>query len=246
MYLDLSQSLTKQVPVVDFDRIMRYDTERNLYFIWDGTIYYAKRPNLNELLGEELAKEIYLDTVSFEFFQSKNGEFWMASKCFRKETCSYYSPIEISSDFSENTLYLWKDICLDSKNKDCFLEHVFKMFAIDIYMKQQDRVSNVKIEKFDTGYIDLATLYDFSNSSWNQFIGYSNGFYTFSSLSDYQKMFICYPQFLDILKQIQAKNMKFILEKIEEKKDIVLSPTIKDIYLKREEISQKKLQKIIN
>lgn len=246
MYLDLTQCFTKKIPIIDFDQLMKRDEREKLYFSWNNTIYYAKRPNLNELIGEELAKEINIDTVYFEFFQNKNGEVWMASQDFRKENCNYYTPIEISSNLSENTFYLWKDICIDQENESKFLEHIFKMFAIDIYMKQQDRVSNIQIEKFDTGYIDLAPLYDYSNSSWNQFIGYANGLYTFSSLSDYQKMFGCYPQFLEILKQIQKKSMKKLLENIEETKEIIIPNSLKEIYLQREEISQKKLQKIIN
>lgn len=245
MYQDLTNYLTAQVPMIDLDSMIQHSKTGKCYFIQNHTIYYIKKTNLNDLIGEVLANNMKLRTVCFELFQNQNGDLWMAFPDFKQKNNTYYSPTKISSNLSENTLYLWKDGCRNQKNKEGFLDQIFKMFAIDIYMKQQNRISNVKIEKFDNGDINLAPLDDYSDSYWNQFVGYSNGFYNFSSLSDYHKMLACHPQFLEILKQIQTQSMTEILQNIEQQKGITIPSTMKDFYFRGEEISQKKLQKIM-
>ena len=62
---------------------------------------------------------------------------------------------------------------------------------------------------------------------------------------DYDIFFSTYPNTLECLKEIKKIDLKNILEKIELTKGIKFTQDIIDIYLKKEEISQKKLEKII-
>lgn len=247
MYIDLKPCLTSRVDKIDLQSLKQYDSKGNVFFSCYDSIYYPKTTNLNELIGEELANQINLNTVSYKLFEDVNGEIFIASKSFIKPTCIYYNPLDFEKHFQiYNHLENWELICKDKENYECFLESIFKLFSIDIYMKQNDRWnSNIQIEKYDTGYVDLAPIYDYSESMWYESSCYHNTFHSFSHEWEYGIFFNRYPKLLETLKKIKKVEMQKVLENIEFQKDIVINTEIKDIYLRREEISQKKLEKII-
>lgn len=247
MYIDLKSCLINEVPIIDLDSIKKWNPLEKTYFSWNDDIYYIKRVNFNEFIGEELANQIDSKTVCFEIFQNVNGDIFMASKSFKKTNCTYYYPLDFVKMFPiSNHLENLKNICLDQNNYINLLNNIFKMFSIDIYMEQVDRFSNnIQIEQFDTGYTDLAPIYDYSTSAWDDNIMYHNCLYSFIDEDTYFEFYNIYPNFLEILKRIQKVNMSKVLENIENNKEILLPNKIKDIYLRREEISQKKLEKII-
>lgn len=115
-------------------------------------------------------------------------------------------------------------------------------------MNQQDRYNqNIQFQKNkENGNIDLAPIYDFSDSNWGESIVYFNDLHNFCIERDYYELFREYPTSLEIFQKIQNTDMNHILTVIEENKEIIIPTSSKDIYLKREEIAQKKLEKIIN
>lgn len=245
MYINLRNCLTINPPKVDLSKLSYSDQFGNVCFNWADGTYYPKFFNLNELIGEQLAKKINHKTVEFKIFQDKNGECFIASKSCIKPCCSYYHPLDFKDICSKKDFDSWKDICLDEDNVTTFMNDIFGMFSVDTYMKQQDRSSNILIEKYDTGYIALFPLFDYSEADWYNSIRYNNIFYTFYTEDDYKELYTKYPYFLKSLKQIQKVDMQKNFEDIEFSKGILLPSNVKDIYLKREEISQKKLEKII-
>ena len=120
------------------------------------------------------------------------------------------------------------------------------MFAIDIYMSQDDRHhGNYQFEIYDTKFIDLAHLYDYTVCSWRQSIGYGNSLYLFEDIDDYNNLFDKYPDSLEMFKKIAKVDLIKILKSIEEKHELVLPDFVFDIYKQNEENVQKKMQKII-
>lgn len=248
MYVDLKSCLTNEVPIIDLNSIKKWNYIEKTYFMWNGDIYYAKRTNINEFIGEELANQINSKTACFEIFQNINGNIFIASKSFKKTTCTYYYPLDFVKKFPiSNHLENLENICLDKENYINFLNNIFKMFSIDIYMDQLDRFSNnIQFEQLNTGYTDLAPVYDYSIADWDSSIMYHNSLHSFSDEDSYFDFYTKYPNLLEFLKQIQIINMSKVLENIENNKGILLPDKIKDIYLKNEETTQKKLEKIIN
>ena len=244
MIINLKPYLTSEVDKVDLTELRRYDNNGKTYFEHYGSIYYPKAANLNELIGEQLATEIGLRTVDFELFENNNGEIFIASRSFNNPNSNYtYYTSSIDLTNNENDL---RDECIDENNYNQLLNNIFKMFAIDVYMGQKDRCYvNYPFEKYDSGYFALAPVHDYSDSSWDDDISYCCDLYDFNSKSSYDKLFNAHPNSLEIFKQVKEITMSKILKEIELNKGIKLPQEVIDIYLKREEISQKKLEKII-
>ena len=248
MYIDLRPHLTQPVIKIDYNYIKYNDPKFSgkLCFLWNDSIYFPKTPNLNEFIGEQLAKEIGLRTVIFDLFENiYNGEIMIASKSFinpNSKYSFYTNNLDINNP-NDNNL---RDKCINNNNYQHLLNNLLKMLSLDIYMGQRDRwFPNFQLEKYDTGYLDLAPLYDYTDSSWNEGISYVGELYNFIYKEDYDIFFNTYPNALEYLKIIKKIDLKNILKKIEQTKSIKLPQDIIDIYLKREEFSQKKLEKII-
>lgn len=249
MYVDLKPYLTDSNSAV---KISLLDLKKqgdfgNTCFLWNGSIYYPKATNLNELIGEQLAKKIHLRTVNYDLFEDDcSGKIIIASKSFLNPTSKYpfcLPKLDLNNPNNNNL----KDKCIDDDNYQQLLINIFKMFAVDIYMGQNDRCYlNFQFEEYDSGYFDLAPLYDYSDSRWNSSLYYDCELYNFYSRQSYENLFDNYPKSLEIIQQMKQIDLKRILEKIEQTKGIKLPQEIIDIYLQREEIAQRKLEKIIN
>lgn len=245
MYINLDGCLTSKVNI-----ITQANKDNNNTFCFNNQLYYYKDTNLNEFIGEALAERINLRTVNFNCFEyfisTKQKEIIIASKSFINPT-STYSYIEETKNINvDNFLDKYKNMCLDDNNFNRFRENIFKMFAIDIYMGQYDRHEhNCQIERYDTGYIDLAPLYDYSESYFYSSFIYENPFYTFFNEDDYTEFFEKYPDCREILKKVKSFDLIKIIHFIEETKGFKLPDMIIEEYKKKEEKTQKKLEKII-
>lgn len=242
MYLNLKPHLIYEINKIDLLKLKRYDENGNVCFYLDNCRYYPKVANLNELIGVQLAKELNLRTVDFMLFEDTNHEVLLVSKSFINPYSTYHTITSDNNNFLNNI----RDYCVDDINFQVVLKSIFKMFAIDIYMGQTDRgTSNLKFEKYDTRYFDLAPLYDYSEAQWDENISYKNPLYNFNCKDDYDLFFSTYPSSLEFIKKIKEKNIMEILRKVEYSKSIKLPQEVIDIYSKREENTQKKLEKII-
>lgn len=244
MYIDLKQRLTYPIPKINYSELRQYNNG-NESFYFNGSIYFPKTADLNELIGEQVAIEIGIRTVNFNLFENNdNSNIIIASKSFINPNSNYIDYRESLDDNNSN--YDLKDMCLNDSNYQNLMNNIFKMFAIDIYMGQKDRCYvNYKFEKYDTGYLDLAPLYDYTEASWNEEPSYTCDLYDFYSKESYDRFFNIYPNSLEMIKQIKEINLSKVLKEIELNKGIKLPQEVIDIYLQREEISQKKLEKII-
>ena len=181
MNFDFESCLTRDCIKIDCDNLTK-DSFGNNIFYFDDTKYYYKRFNLNELIGEELATIINARTVNFNIFKIDNGAYLdtvIASKDFKNpnSTYSYMYDLYFLSTHSIDDLDDLKDVCIDNFNYNYLLKNLFKMFAIDVYMGQDDRhYGNYQLELYDTKFIDLAHLYDYSVCRWDQAFRYNNCF----------------------------------------------------------------------
>lgn len=248
MYIDLNNYLTQSVPEIDFNKIRcreyKYFSRRCFY--WNDSIYFSKSVNLNEFIGEQLAIEINLRTVNFNLFKNINsGEIIIASKSFINPNSKYYpypNELDIYKPYDNNLI----NKCIDYDNYKHLINNILKMLALDIYMGQRDRwYPNFQLEKYDTGYLDLAPVYDYSDSSWDDDLLLNCELYNFENEEDYEIFFDSYPNILEHLKKLKKLELSKILEKIELSKGIKLPQSYIDYYLKKEENTQKKLEKII-
>lgn len=117
-----------------------------------------------------------IKAVSYFIANVKNKRIGLASKNFKKDGFHYYFGkhyYDIYESYSnlcyapfrvENIDNL-KLLCINEENVEILTKHILEMLALDIYMLQKDRNSaNLQFEESKiTKYIDLATLYDFSN-----------------------------------------------------------------------------------
>lgn len=240
---------TNNYPTINFFNLIRKDNSYSNIFLYENSLYYFKRFNLNEFIGEVIAERLNIRTVNYDLFEYKSSfgsEIVVASKNFVNPTSSYSFAVADYSATINNFLEYYKDKCIDEDNFFRFSEHIIKMFVIDIYMGQHDRhEGNCQIEKYDTGYIDLAPLYDYSNSCFDENIVYENPFYTFSNENSYIEFFEKFPNCIKLLNKVKNYNLIDIIKYIEETKGFKLSDIIIEEYKRKEEITQKKLQKII-
>lgn len=127
---------------------------------------------IDELMGAYLSSYIGLPAVSYQIAGTKKNNhenFGIASLNFKKlgfrymtfhKLCEHYEYL----DNIERIQFL-KSMCIDFKNEEILMSHIFKLFALDIYMIQKDRCDiNLQFQVDQkTSFFDLAPLYDFSN-----------------------------------------------------------------------------------
>lgn len=246
MNINLKNCLTNEIPKINLDEIIRY-TYGKPYFLWNQDIYYTKYFNLNELIGEEIANILNLKSVHFELFRNTNGEVWLASKNFKNENYKYYQYYDdIIIELTKSRINCLQKYCLNNENYNYLLDNISKLFALDVYMGQNDRCNlNLQLEKDKTGYLDLAPIYDYSDSAWDDNIVYDNFINCFMELEDYTDFFLLHPNSLNLFKKVKSINLLKLIDNIQEKNHFKLPNEIIEIYKYNEENSQRKLEKII-
>lgn len=94
--IQINQSITfNNITVIDFEKeIALLNKDLNYpIFIFEGSLYFPKRFNMNELIGEELGNQLNLKTVKNRIFMNKKtGEYFIASKDFNNPQFDYFHP----------------------------------------------------------------------------------------------------------------------------------------------------------
>ena len=238
----------------------------NPYDPWyyEGKRIYTKMFSIEELIGEIICQEMNIPSVHFEFLKTKENSIVLASRDFYKDGYYYKYPLDMVDDAfdfdDEDTelvedelmvdyLDFFKNQCISKENEEVLLKQIFKMFSIDTYMRQQDRVNcNVQLEiNSKTNWIELAPLYDLEYSfrkSSSDFI-YRNPFYGME-LENYKFLLTQYPEFKIQLENIRKLNMNLLLQKVESFFQINLPKYAYDYFYEEEETSQKLLHKILD
>lgn len=94
------------------------------------------------------------------------------------------------------------DLCPNNENRNELLHEILELFALDIFMEQDDRSEeNLMFEKDKLGNIHLAPIFDYELSlEYNADLGaYLNPIHCFIIQDHYREFFYKYPEFYDML-----------------------------------------------
>lgn len=208
----------------------------------DSYVYYKKFA-LEEFIGEYIAKYLNLRTVE-NFIIKRNGTLYIATKNFVQKDREYINP---------STIYYQKFTVLNSlgeieKNKQ-LIDEFFKMSALDIYMRQEDRsFENYIFEKIGNSMF-LAPLYDYTisfdyyNNDMPFF--YYNGILFLKNLDYFSTYLNIFPNFRKYVEEVAQIDLIKFIEQIFEDNNFRINDKILENYKKEEEKSQKLLQKIL-
>lgn len=143
-------------------------------------------------------------TVNYGDIKDKCYEFRIASCDFKDNDHAYFS-INCSNilEASEG-LELVLGMCPNEDNKNELMDEIIKMFALDIFMGQQDRYFNNMIFSSDhMGNIHLANLYDFEISLKSSYIDpdfiYKNDLHSFKDIDSFEEFIQKFPRFREEL-----------------------------------------------
>lgn len=172
------KSKEEKLSVMDLNHSIAPNYVANMYIyngIWhyfktktDEDSYYYSIPD--ELVGSKLAHSRGLKTVSYKIARA-NGTLGIVSPNFKQANFKYELLSEIlGEDISYKDplkLELLLSFTRDSNNRESFERNIFNLFALDIHMLQKDRADvNLQFQTdIETGYFDLAPVYDFATCS---------------------------------------------------------------------------------
>lgn len=212
------------------------------WFKYDGCFYYLKyTDSLNELIGERIAKKINLRSASY-IPVLKDGCVLIASRNFKKMNCKYLNVEEL-----EKKLNIFE--LLDDSKYSIIRNQLFKLFSLDIFMRQKDRsIPNLLFEVNTENNLSLAPIFDYSNA----FNGFNYDKYD-NPIKDiyldkikFDKLMNEYPELYKYIKNISKIDLEQIILEICDEFDLTLIDSVRDYYLTKEEQSKKILKKVLN
>ncbi|MBE6147410.1 MAG: hypothetical protein E7168_03655 [Firmicutes bacterium] len=259
--------MTMQSAELNFNQVVTPDTKiilENVFDPWyyEGKRIYTKNFSIEELIGEIICQEMNIKSVHFEFLESKKNGIVLASRDFYKDNYSYRYPLDmvydtlgeeefdlLDDELMIDYLDFFKNLCISQENENFLLQQIFKMFSVDTYMRQEDRVNcNVQLEIDNcTNWIQLAPLYDLECSfrKHNSEFIYRNPFCGLE-IDKYKDSFSLYPEFKVQLENVQKLNMDELLRKVEHFFQINIPKQTYNYFYEEEETSQKLLSKILS
>jgi hypothetical protein len=200
---------------------------------------YHRESDLTEFIGEQLAgirgvRSAHYIPICFGEYKKclasakygfDRGNIRVGSPSFKKAGIKYIFSssmiYRVGGNYFENLL----DACPSLENAVQLSDEHFEMEALDVYMGQHDRRSNIYYEVYPNGEIHLAPMFDYENSMFDalkESVVYESDFNSYRTIDDYRRMIDRYPQFgemlssyvdVDLVKQIEemAKTRKFDL-----------------------------------
>ena len=225
------------------------------------TVYY-KEFNLNEFIGEKVASirnvrtahyfpvclenkiKCLLANDNFKFLNIRVGS------CDFKEGSSQYRNIfQFPFYFEKEAFRMLLDFCSDDKNRSDFINENLEMVALDIFMGQIDRGTNVLYEFRPDGELHLSPLFDYSMSMFNDVdystYGYTSDFFRLLRPEDYEKLLIQYPQFEEMLRCYEGVSLVPLIEDMCHERKFNLKHVDMDHYKRFDESTHKRLEKIL-
>lgn len=216
----------------------------------DSFVYY-KPFSLEEYIGEYIAKYLGLKTVE-NFIVDVRSKHFISSKSFIDKNKKYITPRDfINTGYLLNVNKLDKIFSLLKKYDDLekLIQDFFKMIALDIYMRQEDRnFENYLFELYNNS-ISLGPLYDYTiafdyyNNDLPYF--YYNDFVILEKKEDYEELYEFYPFFRTYIEKVKKIDLIELIKKIFEENYFRINDKIVENYKKEEEKTQKLLQKIL-
>lgn len=216
----------------------------------DSFVYY-KPFSLEEYIGEYIAKYLNVNTVE-NFIVDVEGQKFIASKNFVNKNIEYISPKDIIFSiysYKINNLENLFHKISEYNNSAKFISYFFKMIALDIYMRQEDRnLENYFFELYNNSILlgplyDYTVAFDYYNNEFSYY--YHNGFVILEQKEELEEMFKDYPFFRTYLEKVSRLDLVKLIKQIFEENYFKINDKIMENYKKEEEKTQKLLQKIL-
>lgn len=221
---------------------------------------YHKEFDLHEFIGEEIAgirgvNSVHYFPVLFDDIDNilnidneivRTRLVRVGSFDFKKPGIRY----SIGYDFIHNeemcSFEKILDSCPTEKNRLELINELLEIYGLDIYSGQTDRPGNIFYEFHPNGEIHMSKLFDYEWSLDEDLKdSYVADFHIFRNISSYQKMIKDYPQFEGILRSYLDVDLEKIINKMARSRRFDLSGFDMDSYKKFDEVSHKRLEKIL-
>lgn len=251
--------------VLDLDCVLSRFYINYMYF-QNQKWYYFKMEELknddfpfsliDELVGSYLSSYVGLPAVSYQVASTNKNHhenFGVASLNFKKLGFCYMTFHKLLEHYeyldSVERIKFLKSMCIDFQNEEILMSHIFKLFALDIYMIQRDRCDiNLQFQIDQrTSFFDLAPLYDFSNCcSWIDSTGIKvNNPMGVLDNSTIPKLLQSFPMFQKELEFIFQFHLKEVWEKISRDYYFNQTSSLYDRICNYYEIKEEKIKKYI-
>lgn len=231
---------------------MIHKIDNEFYFYKELFEFYCM---INELIGVYLANFFSLPTIKYQIGE-KNNEYSLLSKNFKEKNKDYYFinninivGLQTHIDTLDN-IYLLKQLCINEDNSNNFIDRLLKLFSLDIYSNQADRVSSNLMFEQDkkTREFNLSTIYDYEYSfSEGNYFKNRNPIIDLNMKKTIPLLLNKYPQFYEILKTSLDINLEKIIKQIFEKYyfNKQYEEKVINFYKKQEERQKEKIYKIL-
>lgn len=235
--------------------------EKNMAFSLDGRKVYFKEFDVNELIGEELAKVRNLRANSYfltlvgekmEDFRFNTldprtvGKITLGSYDFEQKGYRYFQTVQFG--LNDNCFFELLDMCPSKTNRDELTNEILELFALDTFMAQEDRMFyNVLFEVDDFFNIHLAKIYDFELAFQTIDANdiYLNDLYSFLSDAHYKLMMDKFPQFYEMLKSYLEVDLVEKIKSVFEAKELDYSNLNFRYYTHFEDCKKIQLERIL-
>lgn len=223
---------------------------------------FHKEFDITEFIGEELAgirgvKSAHYIPICFGEYKKclasakyrfDRGNIRVGSPSFKKEGVKYIPSSSMTYKVGGNGFELLLDACPSLENKTQLADEHFEMEALDIFMGQTDRRSNIYYEVYPNGEVHLAPMFDYENSMFELLkdqVSYQSDFNYYGSIDDYRRMVDRYPQFGDMLSSYVDVCLTDRIKSMAQKRQFDLSSFDLEPYRRFDEATHKKLELIL-
>lgn len=223
---------------------------------------FHKEFDITEFIGEQLAgirgvRSAHYISICFGEYKKclasakygfDRGNIRVGSPSFKKDGVKYVFSSSMIYRVGGNNFEQLLGACPSLENAVQLADEHFEMEALDTYMGQTDRRSNIYYEVYPNGEIHLAPMFDYENSMF-EFLKdstvYENDFNFYRTIDDYKKMIDKYPQFGEMLSSYLEVDLVEQIEKMAQNRQFDLSGFDLEPYRRFDEASHKKLELIL-
>ena len=223
-------------------------------------VIYHKDFDINEFIGEELAGirgvrsvryfPVLFDSIENSLNNKSYFERWLSIRVgsfdFKKPDVKYVlgSNLPIYDDFGTFDDLL--DMCPNDENRNQLTNELLEIYGLDIYSGQMDRPNNIYYEFHPNGEIHMSKMFDYEQSFEELFEDYYvTDLHVFRRIDDYKRFIIKYPQFEEILRSYLDVDLERVIRKMARSRKFDLSKFDMSKYREFDEITHKKLEKIL-
>lgn len=230
LYNDANTSDEAKCNVLGISLEERKKRHIKMMYQMNGLWYYykvEKKTNkfpfylMDELMGSYLSLQKGISAVSYQVAR-ENKTIGLVSQNFRNNDYDYYFmsqlPINRWVYHDLSNIGILKKMCSNQEKEELFTQHILEVFALDIYMLQNDRNNSNLQFKFDksANSFDIAPLYDFSDcrSFMEEDKIQLNNFIVLLNDQNIYSILKTYPQFSDYLSFFLEQGMTKSWEEI--------------------------------